>query len=84
MRELIDIFAPEKLHESEQPLRTEWYVLAWNGSGWNWSDAMTEEQARSEYARQVRATDVPSKLICAATVLEDAGDDATALNHPAK
>lgn len=84
MRELIDLFTPEKLNESNETLRAEWYVLAWNGAGWNWSEAMTEERARVEYAHQVRATDVPSKLICASTVLEDAGDDATALNHPVK
>ena len=77
MRELINIVA------ESAAVRLEWHVLLWGGEGWNWSDPMDEETAKREYARQVRMTPGPSKLICVSTVAEDSGENATPLNVPA-
>lgn len=78
MRELINI-----VQESDQGLRTDWHVLLWGGEGWNWSEPMDEASAKAEYAKQIRMTVGPSKLICLSTVAEDAGENADPLSVPA-
>lgn len=76
MRNLINI-----IEENESALRGEWYVLSWNGEGWNWSDGMSESDARSEYNKQLRVMpNCPAKMVCVAQYLEYPGENASALS----
>ena len=84
MRDLINKVCLEESMELRE-LREEWYVLAWNGEGWNWSDAMTKPVAEADYARQIRfMPNCPAKLIRVNTMAEESGTTAEALRVPVR